>query len=127
MSGNITLNGRAMHSVHDVKDELERKGHDLMCPLSSFSIWSPILSTRDCVKSFSGLDENTKYESCRSEELAHRLHVAKMERGVIDLEPIAPAANVAGAGVHYAGLGAGVGAAFYGAGTFLKALKAWKL
>ncbi len=126
-AANITLNGRAMHSAYDVKTELERKAHDLMCPLSAFSILSPMLSTRGCVKSFSGLDGNTKYESCRSEELAHRIHMEKLEKGVLDLEPLAPAAK----GAQYAaglGVGLGVGVAGVGAGVsmVLKALKAWR-
>ena len=119
---NITLNGRAMHSEHDVKKELSRKGHDLMCPLSAFSSWSPMLSTRGCVKSYWGLDGNTKYESCRSEELAHRLHMEKMENGVLDLEPLAPAAK----GIQAMGVGTGLGVAFAGLGALVKALKVWR-
>ena len=110
-AANITLNGKTIQNENDVNTELKRKGHDLMCPLSAFSTWSPILSTRGCVKSFGGLDGNTKYTSCRSEELAHRLHVEKMENGVLDLEPLAPAAK----GVYFAGLG-----------VFLNALRAWR-
>ena len=132
-AANITLNGKTIQNENDVKDELKRKGHDLMCPLSAFSTWSPILSTRGCVKSFGGLDGNTKYTSCRSEELAHRLHEEKMENGVLDLEPLAKGAHYAGSGAYYAGLGFGLGAGFVGLGfglaglgVFLTALKAWR-
>ncbi len=126
---NITLNGRAMHCEHDVKKELNRKGHDLMCPLSAFSIWSPMLSTRGCVKSYWGLDGNIKYESCRSEELAHRLHMKKMENRGLDLEPLAPAAKgiqAMGVGVQAMGVGTGLGVAFAGLGSLVKALKVWR-
>jgi hypothetical protein len=64
---------------------------------------------RGCVKTFSGLEPNTAYESVGSEDMAYRLHMEKMEKGVMDLEPIAPAAYWMGVGVAAAGVGYGVG------------------
>ena len=125
-AANITLNGRAMHSEYDVKIELARKDHDLICPLSAFLSWSPMLSTRGCVKSYWGLDGNKKYESCRSKELAHRIHVEKMEKGILDLEPIAPAAASAAKGALYAGAGIGAGIGFAGLAVLINALKSWR-
>jgi hypothetical protein len=116
---NITLNRRAMKSENDVKNELKRKKHDLICPLNAFSIWFPRLSTRGCVKNFWDLDWNTKYESRRSEELAHRLHVERKKNGELTLEEFAPAARAMGIGAAFAGLGA----AFAGLGMFLNALR----
>ena len=64
---------------------------------------------RGCVKTFSGLEPNTAYESIRSEEMAYRLHMEKVEKGVMDLEPIAPAAYWMSIGMAAAGVGYGVG------------------
>ena len=132
---NITLNGREMHNQVDVDEELERKGHDYMCPISKFAVLTPMLSTRGCVKGFHGLENNTAYESIRSADLAHRIHLQKLEKGVFDIEPLAPGITAAGNGIAAAGKGiyvASWGVAFavagaglgYGAGCIIKALKA---
>jgi hypothetical protein len=131
---NITLNGRTMRNKRDTDAELERKGHDEMCPISRMARLMPILSTRGCVKEFYGLENNTAYESVRSADLAHRIHVQKMEQGVFDIEPLAPGITAAGNGIAAIGRGlnvvgwgvavgvAGVGLG-YGAATIIKALK----
>jgi hypothetical protein len=136
---NITLNGREMHNQVDVEEELERKGHDYVCPISKFAELTPMLSTRGCVKGFHGLENNTAYESIRSADLAHRIHLQKLEKGVFDIEPLAPGITAAGNGIAAAGKGIGQGfhvacwgVAFavagaglgHGAGCIIKALKA---
>ena len=54
----------------------------------------------------------------------------KMEKGVVDLEPLAPAAKgaqAAGIGAQYAGMGVGIGAGCAGLGALLKAVgKVWR-
>ncbi len=98
------VNGRAMTNEEDLKSEYANKGHDLVCP----KIWYRVMQARVCVKKISGLEPNTEYETVRSEEMAYRLHMEKMEKGVMDLQPIAqfaPAAYLMGAGVLCAGAG----------------------
>ena len=95
------VNGREMKNEEDVKIECARKGHDLICPKS----WYRLMQVRGCVKTFSGLEPNTEYESVRSEEMAYRLHMEKMEKGVMDLEPIAPGIKWMGIGMALAGMG----------------------
>ena len=131
---NITLNGREMRTEVDVNEELERKGHDDMCPISRFSALMPILSTRGCVKGFHGLENNTAYESIRSADLAHRIHMQKLEKGIFDVEPLAPGIAAAGEGIaaagkgfHVASWGAAIGVSSaglgYGVGCVIKACK----
>ena len=131
---NITLNGREMRNKADVDEELERKGHDEICPISKFAVFMPMLSTRGCVKGFHGLENNTAYESIRSADLAHRIHVQKMEKGAFDIEPLAPgiaaAGNgiaAAGKGLHVAGWGFAVASTVagfgYGAGCIIRAFR----
>ncbi len=98
-----------------------------------------MLSTRGCVKGFHGLENNTAYESIRSADLAHRIHLQKLEKGVFDIESLAPGIAAAGNGIAAAGKGIGQGihvacwgVAFavagaclgHGAGCIIKALKA---
>ena len=93
------VNGREMKNEEDVKIECARKGHDLICPKS----WYRLMQVRGCVKTFSSLEPNTEYESVRSEEMAHRLHLEKMEKGIMDLDT--PGIKWMGIGVAGAGLG----------------------
>ena len=96
-----------MKNEEDVKIECARKGHDLICPKS----WYRLMQVRGCVKTFSGLKPNTKYESVRSEEMAYRLHLEKMEKGVMDLDTPGIKWMGIGVGVGIAGAGLGIGAA----------------
>ena len=117
-----TVNGRVMKNEEELKSECTNKGHDLICP----KIWFRVMQSRGCVNKFSGLESNTEYETVRSEELAYSLHMEKMEKGVMDLQPIAPAAYWMGVGVAGVGVGvafAGAGAAGYGIGFLVQCFK----
>ena len=104
-----TVNGREMKNQEEVNAECKNKGHDLICPKK----WYLLMQTRGCVKTFSGLEPNTAYKSVRSEEMAYRLHMEKMDKGVLDLEPIARFAPAA----YWMGVGVGVGVAVAGVGV----------
>jgi hypothetical protein len=91
----IQVNGRTMKNNADVKEELRRKRHDLICPITWLSTFMPFISNRGCVRNFEGLADG-KYETIRSEELAHTMHLNNMKNGIIDLEPLRPA--IVGAG-----------------------------
>ncbi len=108
-----------MTDEEDLKSECANKGHDLVCP----KIWYRVMQARGCVKKISGLEPNTEYETVRSEEMAYKLHLEKMEKGVMDFQPIAPAIYLMGAGVLCAGAGAGAGAAGYGLGYLVQSFK----
>ena len=114
-----TVNGRVMKNEEELKSEFANKGHDLICP----KIWFRVMQSRGCVKKFSGLEPNTEYETVRSEELAYSLHMEKMEKGVMDLQPIAPAAYWMGVGVGVGVAFAGAGAAGYGMGYLVQSFK----
>ncbi len=64
-----------------------------------------MLSTRGCVKGFHGMENNTAYESIRSADLAHRIHMQKLDKGRFDVEPLAPGIATAGKGIASAGEG----------------------
>jgi hypothetical protein len=72
-----------------------------------------------CVKTFSGLEPNTEYESVRSDEMAYRLHREKMEKGFMDLEPLAPAMR----GIEWMCIGAGIGMTLSGVGRLFHGFK----
>jgi hypothetical protein len=110
-----TVNGREMKNEEDVKTECAGKGHDLICPKSWYRLMLLQVPARDCVKTFSALEPNTAYESVRSEEMAYRLHREKVEKGIMDLEPIAPA-------IKWMGIGIGVGSAGFGLGHLFQSV-----
>ncbi len=113
------VNGRVMTNEEDLKSECANRGHDLVCP----KIWYRVMHARSCVKKFSGLELNTEYETVRSEEMAYRLHMEKMEKGVMDLQPIAPAAYLLAAGVGAGVLCAGMGLLGQGLGYLVQSFK----
>jgi hypothetical protein len=108
-----------MTNEEDLKSECANKGHDLVCP----KIWHRVMQARGCVNKFSGLEQNTEYETVRTEEMAYRLHMEKMEKGVMDLQPIAPGVNWMGVGVGVGVAFAGAGAAGYGLGYLVQSFK----
>jgi hypothetical protein len=111
------VNGREMKNEEDVKIECARRGHDLICPKS----WYRLMQVRGCVKTFSGLEPNTEYESVRSEEMAYRIHMEKMEKGVMDLDT--PGINWMCIGVGVGTAGIGVGFFFAGVGCLVNSFK----
>jgi hypothetical protein len=104
------VNGREMKSEEDVKTECARRGHDLICPKS----WYSLMQVRGCVKTFSGLEPNTEYKSVRSEEMAYRLHREKMEKGIMDLDI---------PGINWMCIGVGIGMAGAGMGFLVHGFK----
>ena len=111
----VILNGHVVKSKTEVENQLKAKQHDTICKIA-FSKILPILLTKGCVKGFEGMEQGCAYESVRSQDLAHRIHVEKMEQGVLDFEPLAPGFKAAGDGVKFAGLGLGFAFAAIGVG-----------
>jgi hypothetical protein len=126
VSGSIYLNGKNVSCDGDVREELRKKQHDLICPITYFSSISPFISNRGCVCGFEGMTDG-KYESARSQELAFAIHVDKMKNGILDLEPLRQGITFVGIGVVLLGLGGlGLGLGL-GLGHFVKALKTPKV
>ena len=96
--------------------QLENKQHDLICPVNTLASWIPILKHSCCVCSFAEMDAGQKYQSVRSEELAHSIHIQKKEKGVLDLEPFRDGWNAVTWGV-------GIGCTLFGLGYLVNALK----
>ena len=109
MRTQYTLNGKIVQSHQDVVREMQSKKHDMICPKHFLSALFPSMAIAKCVAGFEGMDANTSYVSVRSDDTAHKIHLEKSEKGVVDFEPFRD-------GVTAIGYGVGFGVAAWGIG-----------
>jgi hypothetical protein len=74
------------------------------------------MSTSKCVFDFAGMDSNTRYISVRSQDLAHKIHLENIEKGIVDFEPFHDGFTAIGSGMCAMGVGVGIGVAAWGIG-----------
>ena len=82
------------------------KTHDVACPAWLFGHWK----LSGCVRHFNGLEPHKSYHTMPSAELAHQIHINKMDKGIIDMEPVAEAAKIAAVGFAIAASGFAIAA-----------------
>jgi hypothetical protein len=104
-----TLNDKTVKGPEDVIRQLQNKKHDKICPEHFFLKFFPSMSTSKCVFDFAGMEPNTRYISVRSQDLAHKIHLENIEKGIVDIEPLRDGFTAIGVGVAAWGIGKGVG------------------
>ena len=100
-----TLNNKPVTNSQDVHRELHRKQHDKICPENFLTNFFPSAVISRCISGFEGMEPNKRYISLRSAELAHKIHLDRLEKGMMDLEPFRDGFNAFGFGVAAMGIG----------------------
>ena len=111
-----TLNNKPVTNSQDVHRELHRKQHDKICPENFLTNFFPSAVISRCVAGFERMEPNKRYISLRSAELAHKIHLERLEKGMMDLEPFRAGFNAFGFGVAAMGIVVGIGVMAWGLG-----------
>jgi hypothetical protein len=117
-----TING-VERNRDELLRELRVRDHDLICKVG---LWTWLLGPNyhHAMKSFDALEDNAKYVTARSAEHAWKIHLENVEKGVVDLEPIRPAAERIAFGVALGFILLGTSSMLGSAAALITALKA---
>ena len=106
----------------ELNRELRFRNHDLICEEGHW-MWLVGPNYHHAVKSFDALKDDSKYVTARSAEHAWRIHLENVEKGVVDLEPIRPAADRVASGIMLTGALLGTSALLRSTAALISALK----